>query len=359
MIRQGAIPVLVALACGLAACQSTPPTGAPATIEPSAPGGTGGTVAPTAAGNVITGPGDMFVLEPTDGLDALDSYTAKLVVTFDGTESGTASSWTSTTTYSFVRAPSAYLLTVDQPASLPAPLPAWSAAADGAAFTRNDEGACFTSLPELPETPGLGEDPNAPAARAFALDPVAQLPGFVGAESTGTETVLGVASEVGTFDARALGWSGPTTAASGRVAVAVNGGYIVQFDLAADGGAELFGEGSSGKLTQHYELTGIGTTTVAIPTSCPAGIIEGHLTTDAADIESLPGYLTFTTKDAVAKTGAFYRDTSLAFGWKSAGDTLISPDLATLHFTADGLEITVGITAITGGSRVEIIATRT
>lgn len=302
---------------------------------------------------VVTGDGDAYLLDPTDGLAGLASYHATLVLTFAGTRSAVPASWTMTSTYDVIHEPFADLLTVDQPVDLPAIFPAWSATADGASYILAD-GQCLGALPE----PAEAADPATSAPGPLARDPAAQLPGFIGAEVTDTDTVNGVAVDVATLGPASLGLA-PGVAASGTVKLATSGDYVVSYDLVREGGPELFGEGTSGKLTSHYELSSIGTATVAVPAGCPAGLIEGPQPVDAANVEALPGFLSLTTGGSVVDTAALYRDTSLAFGWHAAGDATINQDLGALTFTADGLSIRVAITAIDGGSRVEVVATRT
>jgi hypothetical protein len=69
--------------------------------------------------------------------------------------------------------------------------------------------------------------------------------------------------------------------------------------------------------------------------------------------------LTLTTKGSVVETSALYRDTGLAFGWTRSGEPTVNEDLGALRFSAPGLAITVAITRVDGGARVEVFATRT
>lgn len=352
------------LATIVSACQAAPDGSArPPTSVPDASTAPGGSAEesldaadPTALPGLVQGPGDVFLLDATDGLGDLASYRATLTDAFDGTSGGAASTWTSKATYSVVRDPQQYLRTIELPAGQLAPFAEWEAFADGAAYSRSDD-ACVASLPAEAEPADPGEDPVPRSARP--RDPASQLPGFVGAEVSGTETVSGVATETATITPAALGWSNDVKA-SGSVAIAIDGGYVVRYDLVIDGGPDLLGEGRTGKLSRHYELTDIGTTTITIPAGCPAGLLQPPMPADAAVAESLPGFLTLTSKGSVVDTAALYRDTSLTFGWKAAGTPTINGDLGALSFTADGLVITVLVTAADGGgSRVEIVGTRT
>lgn len=355
--------VAALLVASASACQNAPDaskgpaasdgSGSPvigASLEPSAV-----VAEPTALTGFVQGPGDVFLLDATEGLDTLASYRATLTVAFDGTKSGAPSSSTTTTTYSFVRDPGQYLLTVDHPADEASFLPDWEAVADGARYTRLDD-TCVASIPEATEA-GADADEAGPRT-SRPLDPASQLPGFVGADTVGTETVNGIATETANLTPASLGWSDDVKA-SGSVAIATDGGYLVRYDLVIEGGPDLLGEGVSGKLSRHYELSDIGTASVAIPAGCPSGLIQAPMPADGVVVEALPGILTLTSKASVVDTAKLYRDTSIAFGWHAAGTTTINGDLGALSFTADGLAITVVVTAADGGSRVEIVATRT
>jgi hypothetical protein len=342
-------PASLLLGVTIIACQATPtppgpaqPTdGAAASLGASAPVDTS---EPTIATEVIVGAGDFDLPEPAVGLGDLKSYRAKLSHAFQGTADGQPSQWTITTTKVSSTDPLASLYSVEAPAELELLDPTWAAERDDAAYRRLANGACIASLPG--------------ASLALPREPAAELSGLIGGEAAGEETVNGIASDVFTIDGGALGLSGDTHA-TGRVWIARAGGYVVRYEVTTDGGAAYFGEGISGTLTTRYELTDVNATvSIDLPADCPPGLIDAPMPTDARVIESLPGFLRFTTAMSVDKAAALYRDTSLAFAWRANRTAAISKTFAALSFDRAGVVIDVLVTKGQSGTEVEIVAHR-
>ena len=108
-----------------------------------------------------------------------------------------------------------------------------------------------------------------------------------------------------TFDERALGLDGLATS-SGELWVASSGGYLLKYVLKTQGDANYFGEGLAGALTLDYELTGANQPVkVTLPAGCPPGVVDAPRLPDAANIQDLPGLLSYDTATSLANAATF------------------------------------------------------
>ncbi|MBW8010357.1 MAG: hypothetical protein FVQ83_03825 [Chloroflexi bacterium] len=125
----------------------------------------------------------------------------------------------------------------------------------------------------------------------------------------------------------------------GNLYVAVDGGYIVRMVIdgrgvssALSGDATLVGD-------LHYELN-FTPTNDAVVVSPPAGCEEASETEfpvldDAYDINTFPGFYSYSTNYSFDDVVDFYKTEMAAAGW-DLGDELLLAPLATLSFSMDG-----------------------
>jgi hypothetical protein len=161
------------------------------------------------------------------------------------------------------------------------------------------------------------EDSSAPV-----FEPVGMLPLLEGALAAGEETVNGVAARVYSFDALALN-AGPEAQASGKLWAAVDGGWLVRYELSLRSD-KLFGEGISGEQTWLYDLREINTAVVSLPERCPQAMVDLPLPDGAQVSSSLPNFLQFSAAQSSADLAAFYENALDAQYWVKQGETLVS-----------------------------------
>jgi hypothetical protein len=339
------------LAAALAACGTNASTGAPAPTGPSssnaiATASTGSaTPSPSAASNaVVRGTGELVLVDPAAGLDALGSHRATLSEAFEGTIDGSPASWSLTTTL-VVQGPDAAQRTITGMGAVPATFqaPAWAAVVAGVAYEVED-GACSAGSAGA-TMPSVAEE----LARS--------LPDVAGATVVGRETIAGVEVDSYTFDGLALGVP-DAAVASGRLSVATTGGAVIRFSMVESGGPDLFGAEWNGKLTTTYELADIGTAAaIELPADCPAGLLDFLVPTEATAVSSGPGHISFTVERSIADAVAMVRGGSVLSHW-TAGEAVVLDDQAHLAFTLPGLAIDASVFRIGAATRVEITAVR-
>ena len=190
------------------------------------------------------------------------------------------------------------------------------------------------------------------------MEPAGFLTAVHGADEAGSETVNDVAAKHYTFDDRALGQM-KRAKSTGEMWVASDGGYIVRYKVTTTGDAEYFGDGIAGTLTWDYELTNVNQpVTVQLPEDCPDGLIDAPVLSDAANIENLPGSLSFEMSSNLADAAAFYQEQLPSLGWKLEEEQAISGPSAFMRFTQDNRQMMVTMTAEAGVTAVSIQAVR-
>jgi hypothetical protein len=356
------LPLLTATACfGPAGGTPSAPTLGPggaatATLSASPAAGTQAPPSPTVAppasataeavdqieaeGDLTLGPGTFDFPDPTVGLADLESYQATLTLSFAGTEAGQPSTWTRTYVLRSTRTPLVRILNTNASGVPDEAEPLLQAEAQGAAYEQLGDGACMAEALDL---------------AVPLLEPAALLTGVLGADDAGLGTLGDLAVTHATFDERAVAEAGLTSAA-GELWVAADGGYLAQYHLATQAGADYLGEGIEGTLTWDYALAQINQPLdLALPAGCPAGMLDAPLMPDAADVVNEPGLLSFTTAAAPADVAAFYQAQLPPLGWQPTGTDLISNNLALLDFTRGGQLLSLTITLSDLGSDVLLV----
>ena len=311
----------------------TPPAQAPASPTPA--------VTPTQA-PLVFGPGAFIFPDTKAGLADLSSYQATLTLSFDGTEAGTAQHWSKAYVMLSSQQPAARQLTIEKTGDFPDLDAVFMAELDGAAYQRLGQNACDATI--IDPANSLGE----------LMEPAGFLTGVIGAEAAGSETVNGVAADHYTFDERAFG-SLPPAQSTGELWVASQGGYIVKYLVTTKGNADYFGEGIEGTLSWDYELTNANQPlAIQLPSDCPPGLPNAPQLPDAANIQNVPGLLTYDTASSLADDAAFYQAQLPPLGWTLMGDPILTDTTALLDFTQSGKQLTIIITTGEAGTTVTI-----
>lgn len=347
--------LLLGLLVSTLACQSftpggrvgspAPPTAAEGAASPSflqtTTPSVDGTAAPLA---VEFGSGPFDLTDTAVGLAELSGYTASLRVTFEGTQAGQPSQWSTVITFRQSTTPPALEVSFQRPEAGAPRL--YLAEIAGATYEQREGGACTAKLADPAE--GLADQYHP----ARSLSPV------VGADEAGTETVNGVAAIHYTFDERALGFAG-FTELTGDLWVAADAGYLVRYRLTTQAGPEFFGQETDGSMTWEYEVTSVNEPVdLEAPADCPAGLIDVALPEDATNLRSLPGFLSYDTALAPPEAGALYRDALPGLGWTLANTSMVTDTAALLNFSQGDSNLTISVTANQAGSAVTIVQTR-
>jgi hypothetical protein len=363
MKTSNAWPVLAAVIAVAAACQPAGPVTTPASPTGS-PVGTSTatqTTTPTAGATPLAsagesptaqalesdvdfeiGPGTFFQDDPRAGLAALASYTQTLTVAFDGTVAGQPQAWSKVYTLQHSADPSVSVLNYSASGQAAQPDPVAIAEADGTAYRVAADGTCA----------GQSLDPEDSAITAG--EPVARLPGLLGAEEAGPDSAGGVPASRYTFDGRALlEAGGPPT--SGQVWIATDGGYVARFTRETTADAEYFGGGLDGKMTWDYELTDVNAlASLAVPAGCQLAV---PIMAGASNVLVLPRYAGFDTQSAIADVVTFYKDQLAALGWTVKSEPAPSDLTAVIEFGKDDQILNLLVTAVDGGRRVDLALT--
>lgn len=297
---------------------STPASGAPS-VPADTDGETPDTTdagAPTTSAeevDVVTfGPGEVDVLDPTIGLDALASYHAVLTMTFSGTRAGAAESWQLVRDVVVNRDAASRILTTTQTGL--APSTRRRIEIGRSRYEHEDDGACETAIIDPEEQPFITDS-----------DPVAWLPAVRGADDDGTGMVDGVTARHATFDERAFGSLDPATSV-GEIWTAVDGGHVLRLHIESTGGSGYLGHDATGTLVVDYALDSLGAPISAeVPADCDLGAIDAPMPDDARDVSLLPGVVELVTSLAPAEVIAYYEQQLALTGWQIDGLPMNGP----------------------------------
>ena len=323
------MPLLISLACLI-------PTSVPSTATPES-----GAVSEEV--NVDFGPGSFNFPDTKEGLADLPSYKATLIMSFDGTRDGNVQKWSKTYVMSSAKKPAALQLTIEKTGDLTDLDPVFMTEANGATYERRGENACIATVIE---------EGNSLRDR---LEPAGFLTFIIGAEEVGSETVNDVIANHYTFDERAFGQS-DLAQSTGEMWVASEGGYIVKYLLTTHGNADYFGEGIEGTLTWDYQLTDVNQpVTFALPSDCPAGMVDAPLLPDTSNILNVPGVLSYDTSTNLTEAAAFYQEQIPSLGWTLIVEPAITETNALMKFTQGNQTMTVVITVESDITTVTIL----
>ena len=309
----------------LAACSSPASPASPSSSPVPTPG-------------VTTG-----LTDPAQGLSALHSYRASLRLSFDGTQLGGPSKWSQNFTMMVSDAPKTRLMKTEstglgQQASY---YPALTGEMNDVNYTR--------SLPAdncqgdfLPQGGISAADLSSSLPELARRLPVPQTMTANG----NPQEINGVSAQPYIFDAAAIRAAGASV--DGKAWLAVEGGYLVKYELQLKGGNDFFDQDTSGTFTWEYDLQAINQPdATALPPDCPIPLPDLPLPDGAQDIVNYPGYTSFTTSASVSDTADFYKQHVPATGFQAAGQPQVSQNVAYLAFIQGSQTITVLISAET------------
>lgn len=289
--------------------------------------------------DLVLGPGDFDLTDPSVGLDALSSYKATLTVMFDGSKDGQPYQWSSTYILLNTKEPLARLLTIERSGDLSPAEPAFMAEADGAAYETGPEGSCSADSIDVENS------------RIDWQHPAGMLDGLLGAEETGQETLNRMTADHYTFDERALREYG-LAETNGEIWVATDGSYILKYQRITSGNADYFHQGIEGTVTWDYELTEIDQPLeLVFPEGCR---VDAPLMSNAFNVLNLPGWLGYNTSASVAEAAAFYQEQLPGLGWSPLLQPIIG-DTAILEFTQGDQTMSLIISLGDAGTRVDIL----
>jgi hypothetical protein len=287
--------------------------------------------------------------DPAQGLSALHTYRASLQLSFDGTQLGGPSQWSQSYILTVSDAPKTRLLKsdstgLDQAASY---YPALTGIVNGVSYTR-----------PLPADNCQGE--LLPPGGISAADLTASLPELAKrlpapqtlTASGNPQEINGVSAQPYRFDAVAIQAGGASV--DGKAWLAVDGGYLVKYELQLKGGKDFFDQDTSGTYSWEYDLDAINQPEAEpLPPDCPLPLPDLPLPDGAQDVINYPGYTAFTTSASVSDTARFYQQHVPATGFQAAGQPQVDQNGGYLTFTRGSQTITVLISAETT-SMVEI-----
>jgi len=348
----------VAMLLVLGACQPSPsavPQGSSPAGETAGPGASpgesggatssGGPSASTVAeaspapGALDVGSGPFFLANTRVGLDAIAAYEETLTITFNGTVDGAAKQWTISHRFRHTATPAMSVVTLEPGAGAPAEDLLLVAEGMGAMYELRPDGSCS----------GSRLDPS--RSRLAELEPAAELPGLMGADDAGSETVDGTPTNHYRFDGKAiLEGAGPTT--TGDVWVAPADGSVRKYTRSTTADVDYFGGGMAGTMTWTYGLRVLDAATrISLPTACQ---LDVPVMTGATDVLVLPTYAGFDTSATVAEVVAFYKAQLPKSGWTYAATPVTSGTQAVLTFKSGARELNLLVTPGTSGRRVDL-----
>ena len=332
-------------ATGSSGSGAAPTTAAtsPTSAEPARP--TPGSVPETFEAASALGPGPFDLPDTKVGLAELSSYTATLTLTFVGTSGGGQGDWSTSTVMLASNNPVARQKTFTTTGAARAPGPSVITVLGGATYEQRGPAACSAEATA----------PDQLAAVQF--EPAASLITVFGADTADGVAVNDIPADHYAFDERALGQAGRATS-KGELWVASSGGYVVKYVVTTKAGADYFGDGIEGTVTWDYELTGVGQpTTINVPDGCPRGIVDAPTLSDAANVESVPGVLSYDTAASTTDVVAFYQAELGKLGWVSTGDPTIDGTEATAEFNRSGETLTLTTSTEGGVTGVQLLLT--
>jgi hypothetical protein len=181
-----------------------------------------------------------------------------------------------------------------------------------------------------------GKEPRAEGRQPFIV--ASSLLPVDSAKSAGEETVEGISTRHYTFDGGSLSLAKDAEAA-GEVWIAVQGGYVVKYDLQIEGANPSSGTGAQSARRIEYLLSGIGTRPqVEYPDGCRPVLTDVPAMDDAVDIIRLPGMLDYSSQSPLDSIASFYADYFTSGGWLQVGETQPNEDRSVAVFAKEDSE---------------------
>jgi hypothetical protein len=279
-------------------------------------------------------PADGIALaNPTQGIEAYASYHQHFELTLTGTQQGTP--YESTQVIDRDVQDSNETLQVNQSGTNDAAMQFIEARIDGYRYTQDTAGASCRAEKEQTD-------------RVVDNNPVSRLPVVADMQKIGREEINGLAAMHFTFDEHSLpDPDGILKTANGDVWMAEDGGAVLKYTLSMEIATQEF----SGTRTWDYELDQIDQLqAVQLPDACQPVLADLPMLPEAADVRTLPGFLSYTAPSSRAVAVSFYYNQLTSLGWQSLPGS--TPDTANLSSALTVISYTQDYLA---GSRVLVL----
>jgi len=186
-------------------------------------------------------------------------------------------------------------------------------------------------------------------------------PGTIGSPSearyVGRETVNGIATRHYTYDEKSLALFGASKVA-GEIWVAVDGGYVVKETASWEGGTGFLGmsdDDGTGSGQWTWELTDINQPlSITAPEDCAVPQNDLPMLADASDKMTMGEIIAYQTQSTLKEASEFYQTEMPAAGWKLEGEPTSMEDFVQLTFKKDDRTAQVMITSNDDGTQVMI-----
>ncbi len=341
------LTLLLLSALTLSACQqqSATATNTPSAPAPSQPSGQ--QPSPTPEGQSQPEGGETVELsDVSQGLEALDSYTASFTMSYEGKDqqgNPDQSSWSYVEEFS--KEPPAKRTAFTGLGGSDTGGAFESIEVDGKSYVVSG-GTCFSSQ--------AGDAPSA----GSLFSPSDLIGSIRGAKFVGAENVNGIPARHFVDDSSA--WlAGGFTQAKSETWVADPGGFVVKhvFDAVGKGSA-LFGgtSDSEGSIHWEYEVLSVNQPLdIQPPDNCGGTPEDIPVMPDAADESSFGDTSTYTSASAFAEVVAFYQAEMPGNGWREEPGGFSGDNFATLTFKKDGRTASITITSDTSSNKTTVL----
>jgi hypothetical protein len=297
-------------------------TGSPSPSLPTSPPA-GGQITATsdpAAHPVNLGQSTGVVPEFTSGMDQLESYQARLEMSFSGKYDGNPVDIRTTVTQTLHKPLAFQMLVFEDTATGEQDL--WEMSAylqDAAYYQYGRDGTCLVMPAE--NISNLEDLPH----------PSGWLPVPQGAQTGKTETINGFPAQHYIFSEQNLDEAGGFQA-SGEYWLAAPGGWLVKYALTLTGGEDAFGDGTSGSQTFTYLVDLEAAKSASLPAACPSRLADFPTLPGASQLVRLPNSLAYETGQTAAQARQFYEESMPAAGWVMGTDPIERADGTTLYY---------------------------
>ena len=286
-------------------------------------------------------PKDFKLLNPSNGLDNLGSYLSHLSISFKGTRNGQPYVTTTIISRAVIRNLPADVTTLDAFDQTGAPFHLFSGNVGGTHYLQFDPNQpCQIVDGGANSTGGASIDPGTPG------DPAAMLPAIYGAQPINAELISGIPSNHYRFSENSVPLA-RNGSASGDVWIALNGGYVISYQLTVQAPLGVLGVGLAGEQTWLYDLTQPSNLKdILLPPGCPQVLQDLPVLADAVNLEHLPGFLQYTSHKSSKDAITFYQNQLKASGWQLQQTITISKNESTLIFvkpTTPQLIVSIGL----------------
>lgn len=282
----------------------------------------------------------------TEGLQQLDSYRSRFDMTFDGESEGEMGQWSLTMEMAYVRDPFAqHIVLKGGEMGVDLEEGFETIQIGNRHYMILGEGECISH-----ETEDEEDDQD---LEIFDLDDVmGQLEGARRVRPD--EEVNGVTCRHYVFDEYAVDWPELSLSkARGELWIAVDGDYVVKYTMEAEGQNPATHE--EGRMEWVYEVYDVNKPiNIEPPASCEGDEAQYPMMSDATNIFSISGMLSYQSASSFDEVIDFYQQRMPEEGWEDTGESFISEGSAILEYVKDGQTINLSISETDEGISVTI-----